>query len=439
MNNSTDQSIDILIINATIITMDKQHKIYKNSSLAIQGDKIKYINNDNLQVPSKKTIDAAGMIIMPGLINTHTHAAMTIFRGFADDLPLMDWLNNYIWPAEEKYINKKTVKLGTQLAAIEMIKSGTTTFNDMYFFEDETATVCKEIGIRAVLGEAFIDIPQPVFKVEPDYYKMLIEKYKTDTLIRPAIVAHATYTCSTGLLQKLKKESDKFNLPFHIHIAETEFEFENFKRERNMTPVAYLDSIGVLDHKTIAVHSVHLSDDDIEIYRKRDVKVSHNPESNLKLASGISPIVKFLTAGIKVGLGTDGAASNNNLNMFEEMNMVAKVQKAMNKDTTVLPADTVLKMATIDGAKVLGIDNITGSLEEGKKADIIFIDLNKPHLTPMYNPYSHLVYAVQGSDVDTVIINGKIVMKNRKLITINENEVIEKVNKLAAKIKENNC
>ena len=438
MNNLINQDVDILIINATIITMNKQYKIYKNSSIAIQNDKIKYIDNDNLQVPAKQTIDAAGMIIMPGLINTHTHAAMTIFRGFADDLPLMDWLNNYIWPAEAKYINKKTVKLGTQLAAIEMIKSGTTTFNDMYFFEDETATVCKEIGIRAVLGEAFIDIPQPIFKVEPDYYKMLIEKYKTDTLIRPAIVAHATYTCSTGLLQKLKKESDKFNLPFHIHIAETEFEFENFKRERNMTPVAYLDSIGVLDHKTIAVHSVHLTDDDIEIYRKRDVKVSHNPESNLKLASGISPIVKFLTAGIKVGLGTDGAASNNNLNMFEEMNMVAKVQKAMNKDTTVLPADTVLKMATIDGAKVLGIDNITGSLEEGKKADMIFIDLNKPHLTPMYNPYSHLVYAVQGSDVDTVIINGKIVMKNRKLITINENEVMGKVNKLAAKIKENN-
>ncbi len=439
------KNIDILIINANILTMDNKFNHYKENGFIIINDskivEIGLSGNEKHSELSKngvkveKVIDARNNIVMPGLINTHTHAAMTMFRGFADDLPLMDWLENYIWPAEKKFITPENVFLGTELAVIEMIKSGTTTFNDMYFFEEEVARASKKIGMRAVVGEGMLDIPVSFSKTKSKYHVDLIEKYLNDDLITPSVVTHSTYTCSEKLLTYAKELSDKYEIPMHIHISESEFEFNKFKTEQNLTPVEYLDKLNFLNKRTIAVHSVFLSDNDIEIYKKNKVGVSHNIKSNLKLANGISPVNKLLEEGISVGLGTDGPASNNNLDLFEEMKFVSLVHKYINKDTTVLDAKAVLKMATIGGAKVLGMDKEIGSLEVGKKADIIIVDIeNKPHLTPMYNECSHLVYSANGGDTKTVIINGKVVMEDRNIINVDESEVISKMNLLAKEI-----
>lgn len=443
--NNTQKKIDILIINANILTMDNNFNHYKkNGFIIINNSKIVEIGTTDIDKISelkqngyeiKKVINAKNNIVMPGLINTHTHAAMTMFRGFADDLPLMEWLENYIWPAEKKFITPENVFLGTELAIIEMIKSGTTTFNDMYFFEDEVAKASKKIGMRAIVGEGMLDIPVSFSKTKEKYHVELIEKYLNDDLITPSVVTHSPYTCSEDLLTYAKGLSDKYQIPMHIHISESEFEFNKFNTEKKSTPVEYLDKINFLNERTIAVHSVILSDNDIKIYKKNRVGVSHNIKSNLKLANGISPVNKLLTNGISVGLGTDGPASNNNLDLFEEMKFVSLVHKFANKNTTVLDARTILKMATFDGAKVLGMDKKIGSLEVGKKADIIIIDIeNKPHLTPMYNECSHLIYSANGNDVKTVIINGKIVMEHRNIINIDEIEVINKMNLLAEEI-----
>lgn len=428
------QKVDILIENALLVTMDKERRIVKNGYIAIKGSKIEAIGEGKHNFTADETIDACGNIVMPGLVNTHTHAAMTIFRGFADDYPLMDWLQNYIWPAEQEIIDQETVILGSELAICEMLKSGTTTFNDMYFFCKDTAKVSEKVGIRIVTGESLLDIPAPFGKTPKEYHIEAIEEYLNNDLVTPSVINHAPYTCTAELLQYSKELSDKYKIPHHIHVSETEFEFNKFKDEHGKTPVKYLDDLGILGERTIAVHSVFLTDDDIDIYKKRGVKVAHNPESNQKLASGASPVVKMLEKGVCVGFGTDGAASNNNLDMFEEMSTAAKFHKFVNMDPTVLNAETAVAMATIEGAKVLGLDDKIGSLEVGKQADIITIDIHKPHLTPMYVPYSHLAYSVQGSDVDSVIVAGKVLMKNRQLLTIDENEVMKKVNELAIRI-----
>lgn len=428
---------DLIIKNACIITMKCDSEIVTNGYLAIIDKRISRIGSGDLPVDfsASKIIDAGGNLVLPGFVNTHTHAAMTIFRGYADDLPLMEWLNNYIWPAEDKYINAETVKLGTQLACVEMLKSGITSFNDMYFFEGEVAEAAKSVGIRAMIGEAFLDSPVPIVKVSAEYHLELIEKYRNDSLIHSVVVAHAPYSCSKEVLLYSKALSDKYNLPFSIHLSESEFEFHKFKNETGLTPVEYLDQLGVLDHKTVAVHCIKLTARDIEILANRQVGISHNPKSNLKLANGFSPIPTILSAGVKVGLGTDGAASNNTLNMYEEIGFTSRMHKGFSQDPTVVKAAQVLAMATIEGAKVIGLDKVIGSLEIGKLADLQIVNIHKPHLTPMYNPLSHLAYAVQAADVDTVIVNGKIVMENRKILNIDENELMYKVNVLAQKIR----
>ncbi|MBC2696046.1 MAG: amidohydrolase [Desulfobacteraceae bacterium] len=432
-------SSDILILNGTLLTMDSRGTQFKNGAVAIEGEKIVALGTaDNFSSWNvSRIIDARGGIIMPGLVNAHTHAAMTCFRGLADDLPLMTWLNDYIFPAEAK-LDYEKVYCGTLLACAEMILSGTTCFCDMYLFEDAVACAAKHAGMRAVVGEVLYDFPSPNYgqiKQGFAYTEMLIEKWKNDLLITIAVEPHSPYLCSPDLLKRASFLAEKNNIPLVIHVSETESEVQTSKEKYGLTPVGFLADLDVLSRNLLACHCVALTDEDISLLQRFDVKVSHNPESNMKLASGIAPIPELLKAGVCVGLGTDGCASNNNLDIFLEMDTAAKLHKVNTFDPTVMDAYTVLKMCTIDGARSLGLDEITGSLEPGKRADIIIIDTHKPHLTPMYNPISHLVYAVKGSDVTTSIINGKIVMENGRLLTLKLEDIIEKIKIIADEIR----
>ena len=412
---------DIIIENGIILTMDNDNSVIENGCVCVHGDTISYVGakNKNPFQPAK-TIDAHGGLILPGLLNGHTHAAMSLFRGLADDLPLMDWLNNYIFPVESR-MDGEFVHVGTMLACAEMIMSGTTTFCDMYLFEEEVAKAARQAGMRCVVGEVLYDFPSPNYgPIEKglEYTESLIKKWQDDPLVSIAVEPHSLFTCSPELLIAANEMALKYDVPLIIHLAETLQELAEIKEKYNKRPVEHLRSLGLLGPSLIADHCVHLEKIDIRIMSEHNVKIVHNPESNMKLASGIAPVPEFLSQGITVGLGTDGCASNNNLDLFTEMDIAAKLHKVQTMDPTVLDAVTVLRMATIEGARVLGLEHITGSLETGKKADIIIIDTNKPHLTPMYNPFSHLVYAARGSDVNHVIINGQIVMEGRKLLTM---------------------
>jgi 5-methylthioadenosine/S-adenosylhomocysteine deaminase len=404
--------------------------------VAIAGSKIVDISPQT-KYHGKKIIDAQGKLIMPGLINTHTHAAMVMMRGLADDMPFDVWWQKFIFPIEKKLLNPEFIKVGVSLAAIEMIKSGTTTFSDMYFFEDAAAAVCKKIGIRAFVGEGIFDFPSPDSQNVDQAFatvKSLYEKWGKDPLIHLTIAPHAPYTCSADNLIRARRLADELELPLHIHVAETAAEVAELRKREGLTPVEFLNKIGFLDEKVIAAHCVHLSHNDMLILSDKKVKVAHCQGSNMKLAVGNAPIVELQDRGISVGLGTDGAASNNNLDMFEEMDLVAKFHKAMRNDPTIMDAKTVLRMATLDGANVLQKADI-GSVEIGKTADIILLDLRKPHLTPLYNVYSHLVYSARGSEVEAAIINGQLVMADGKLLTVDEDEIIDRANHLAGKIR----
>lgn len=435
MNNF---SADLLIINGTVITMDREDSVIENGAVAVIGENIAAVGEaDELSsLKASKRIDARGGIIMPGLINAHTHASMTIFRGLADDLPLMTWLNDHIFPAEAGLTPEK-VHDGALLACAEMILSGTTCFCDMYLFEDQVAQAAKEAGMRAVVGEVLFDFPSPNYgSIENGfaYTEMLIDKYRKDTLINIAVEPHSPYLCEPDLLEKASLLAQKKDLLLVIHVSETKSEVSKIKERYGYTPVGFLASLGVLSPKLLACHCVHLTEDDIALLKKHDVKVAHNPESNMKLASGIAPVPELINRGVCVGIGTDGCASNNNLDIFHEMSMAAKLGKVHTHDPAAVNAKSVLRMATIDGARALGLSGITGSLEMGKKADIIIIDTHKPHLTPMYNPLSHLVYAVRGSDVRTSVINGKLIMEERKLLTLDISEIAGKVIRIAQDI-----
>jgi len=433
------QTFDILIENGTILTMDPNDSIISNGSLGIKGDTITYIGeNKGVKSQVKKTLDAKEGLILPGLINGHTHAAMALLRGLADDLPLMDWLNNYIFPVESK-MDEDFVYTGTLLACAEMILSGTTTFCDMYLFEEEVARAGNDAGMRCLVGEVLYDFDSPNYgPIENGlrYTESLIRKWENDPLVSIAVEPHALFTCSPDLLIASNELALKYEVPLIIHVAETQGEVYEVQQKYGKGPVEHLLSLGILGPHLIADHCVHLNENDIKILAEHNVKVVHNPESNMKLASGIAPIPEMLANHINVGLGTDGCASNNNLDLFTEMDMAAKLHKIHTLDSTVLDALTMLRMATIEGAKVLGIDKITGSLEIGKKADVIIIDLKKPHLTPMYNPYSHLVYAARGNDVSHSIINGRLVMEERKLSIMDVNEIMTRAHDKSRKILE---
>jgi 5-methylthioadenosine/S-adenosylhomocysteine deaminase len=432
---------DIQVINAMVLTMNSEEQKFNPGFVSIKDDLIIDVGPmeslSSPDIPPKKIIDARGGIVMPGLINAHTHAAMTCFRGMADDLPLMTWLNNHIFPAEAK-LDQDKVFCGALLACAEMILSGTTCFSDMYLFEDAVAMAAKNSGIRAVVGEVLYDFPSPNYgPIEKgfEYTEMLIEKWKDDPLVTIAVEPHSPYLCSPELLIKASGLALDNHIPLIIHLSETKSEVKQIQKHYGKTPVSHMADLGVLTPNLLACHCVVLTDEDMDLLRQFDVKVAHNPESNMKLASGIAPIPKLLEKGVCVSIGTDGCASNNNLDMFLEMDTAAKLHKVNTGDPTVMDAKTVLKMCTIDSARALGLSDSIGSLEPGKKADLIVMDTKKPHLTPMYHPESHLVYAARGSDVDSVIINGKIVLENGKMAFMDIEQVMENVRNIAHEIR----
>jgi len=431
-------NFDTVIHNCTIITVDPDFDIIEHGIICIKGGRLEQISakTHNQKLPdSKKVIDAKGGIVMPGLINTHTHLPMTLFRGLADDLPLNIWLNEHIFPAEQKHINPETVRYGTLLACSEMLLSGTTTCCDGYFLEDTVAKAVNDSGMRAVLGQGVIDFPAPGVSDPSENIKTAVEFAKkwlgVSPNIIPSIFCHSPYTCSTLTLKNAKAYADNKGILFQIHVSETKQELNQIQSEHRMTPIEYLDSIGILDANTLLAHCIWIDEHDIEIIAKQNAKISHNPESNMKLAAGIAPVPRCLKAGITVGLGTDGCASNNDLDLFQEMDTAAKLHKVVSHDPTVMDAKSVIIMATIAGAKAIGLGNETGSIEVGKQADLIIIDTDKPHLTPMYNPVSHIVYAAQGSDVRDVLVAGEFLVRNRKLLTLDINNILERVTEIS--------
>jgi len=432
--------VDLIITGGTVVTMDAARHVYNDGAVAVRGDSIVAAGSRNdiaSRYDAARTIDARDEIVMPGLINGHQHAAMSLFRGLADDLALNDWLQKYIFPAEARNVTPDFVTWGTRLGILEMLRGGTTTYADMYYFEDEVARATKEAGMRGVLGETIIDFPAPDNKSVPQmlaYTENYIKHWRGDPLITPAIAPHSIYTCSTKTLQQAAALARKYHAPILIHLAEAPFEGEQSRAKYGLSPTAYLENIGVLGPDITAAHCVWVDAGDMKLLASRDVGCVHNPSSNMKLASGTSPVVDLIAAGVPVGLGTDGAASNNDLDMFEEMDLAAKLQKLARMDPQALPAEQVVAMATTNGARALHMEKQIGSLEAGKKADVILIRTDAPHATPMYSVYSQLVYALKASDVDTVIVGGKIVMEHRHMLTLDEPQILAKAREYAKKI-----
>lgn len=433
-----EKKVDLCVKNALILTMDPNDTIIENGYLCVEGDSILEIGTGDMEESmAHKTIDAQGGLLLPGLINCHTHVPMTLFRGLADDLPLMEWLTNYIFPVERN-MDEDFVRVGALLGCAEMILSGTTTFCDMYLFENEVAKAASEAGMRCLVGEVLYDFPSPNYgELENGfrYTESLIQQWKANPLVSIAVEPHSVFTCSPTLLERAADLASQYGVPFIIHLAETRDELDQVRERYGKTPVEHLKDLGLLTDEVIADHCVHLSPRDMDFLQESGARVVHNPQSNMKLASGIAPVPDLLARGIAVGIGTDGCASNNNLDMFEEMDTTAKLHKVSKMDPTVMDALTVLKMATIGGAKVLGLDKLIGSIEVGKKADFIVLDPNCPHLVPMYNPYSHIVYAARGDDVHHCVINGKVVMEDRTLLTIEVEEVIARAKQKAALVR----
>jgi 5-methylthioadenosine/S-adenosylhomocysteine deaminase len=434
------KEVDTLIIGGRVLLMDEKDTILPAGAVAVDGERIAAVGpRDEIRgrFTGRVEIDARDSLVMPGLVNGHTHAAMTCFRGIADDMELMEWLNRYIFPAEARNVDPELVYWGSRLACAEMIRSGTTTFCDMYIFEEETARAAKEAGMRCLIGEVLFDFPSPNVKTPAEglaYTRGLLERWDGDPLIRIVVEPHALYTCSPALLKGSKALADEFQAPYATHLLENRSEAAQLRGKFGKPAVTFLEDIGWLTDRFLAFHCVCMEEEDIRRFADHGCSVIHNPESNMKLASGVAPVSAMRKHGIPMGLGTDGCASNNDLDLFREMDTAAKLAKVAALDPAILPARDVLRMATCEGARVIGLERETGSLLPGKKADIAIIGLNEPHLTPLYNEYSHLVYAVNGADVDTVLINGKVVMRDRRLVTIDEQEAMRRVREIAARV-----
>jgi 5-methylthioadenosine/S-adenosylhomocysteine deaminase len=428
------ERVDTIIRGGTVVTMDNASHVFENGAVAIRGERIVAVGTSaeiTRQYSALRVINAAGKVVMPGLINTHTHVPMVLFRGIADDLLLPEWLQKYIFPAEAKNVNEEFVRWGTRLGCLEMIRGGTTTYVDMYYFEDAIADETAKAGMRGVLGETVLDFPAPdnkTWDAAMSYAEKFAQKWKGHALIVPAIAPHAPYTVSTEHLKQTHAFSQRLGVPLVIHVAEDPSETKTIKERYNASSVAYLESLNLLDNRTIAAHMVWPTEEDIKTLAAREVGVAHCPQSNMKLAAGAAPVPQMLKAGVNVGLGTDGAASNNDLNLWEEIDTAAKLHKFVSKDPTTLNAKEALELATIRGARAIHLDKEIGSLEAGKRADLILVNMTAAHQTPLYNVYSHLVYATKASDVETVIINGKVVMLNRRVLTIDERMVRAKAN-----------
>ena len=425
-----------------VVTMDAQRRVIENGAIAIVGDHIVDVGTreaiDKAWQPRQR-LDRPDAILTPGLINTHTHAPMSLFRGIADDLKLQEWLEKYIFPAEANNVDAEFVRWGTRLACLEMALSGTTTYTDMYYFEDTIAQATKEAGLRGVLGQTVIGFPAPDYKT-PQATLIATERFfklfANDPLIIPAVAPHAIYTNSDETLKAARALADRYRKPLVIHVSETKTENDELLAKRKMTPTAALDAMGVLKGWTIAAHGVWLDDADLKIMKARSVGLAHCPSSNMKLASGIAPVVKILNLGIPMGLGTDGVAgSNNDHDMMEEMDLAAKLQKVSTGDPRALPAEQAFAMATVIGARALHLENMIGSLEKGKRADVITLLLGAPHAVPMYNVYSQLVYALKASDVADVMVNGRTIVRDRKMLTLDSAAVMAKAVEYQERVK----
>lgn len=425
--------VDLLISGGTIVTMDAQRAIITDGAVAVKGDSIVATGPRaalETQYAPAQTIDARGMLVLPGFVNGHTHAPMTLLRGLKSDVTLDVWLQKYIFPAEAKNVTEDFVRWGTRLAAAEMIRGGITTFADMYYFEDAIAEETKAAGMRGVLGETIIDFPVPDSKNPQQtlgYVEKYLQRWRGDALVHAAIAPHSIYTCSQKTLQEAAALARKYQAPILIHVAEIRKELADSREKNGTTPVQYLARIGVLGPDVVAAHCVWVDGTDAKVLAEHGTGCVHNPSSNMMLASGVAPVPELRAAGVATGLGTDGpAGSNNDLDLMEEMDLAAKLQKITKMDPQALSAEAAVEMATIEGARALHLDKEIGSLERGKKADVILISLDEPHAVPMYDVYSQLVYALKGSDVRTVIIGGKVVMRDRKLLTLDEPQILAK-------------
>ena len=425
-----------------VITEDARHRVIENGAVAVRGDRIVGVGTKgeiDAKFQAKQRLDRPEAILAPGLINTHTHAAMSLLRGVADDLNLQDWLNKFIFPAESKNLSREYVRWGTRLGALEMLLGGTTTFTDMYYFEDVVAEVAKEAGMRGVLGETIIRFPVADAKTPADALRFTegyLTRFRNDPLVVAAVAPHAIYTNSDETLKAARALANKYGAPLLIHVSETKKENDDEMAARHKTPVQALDTLGVFNGRTVAAHCVWVNDADLAILKTRGVGVAHNPSSNMKLASGVAPVPKMRALGIAVGLGTDGpAGSNNDFNMFEEMDLAVKLQNVSTLNPEALSAAAALEMATIDGARALGLEKEIGSLEAGKRADLITVRTDRPNGVPLYNPVSQMVYALKAEDVRDVMVNGRPVVRDGRSLTLNEAQILSKAAEYAMQVK----
>jgi 5-methylthioadenosine/S-adenosylhomocysteine deaminase len=434
-------TVSLLISGGTVVTMDVAGRVIPDGAVAISSDKIVAVGPSEEIVQrysAPQRIDVRGQIVLPGLVNTHTHAPMVLYRGLADDLALMDWLNHYIFPAEAKTVSPDFVRIGTRLAALEMIESGTTTFADMYYFEDDIAEATHEAGLRAVLGQSVIKFPVADAKTPEDALvraEAFIKKWKDDPLVTPAIAPHAPYTVEPGTLKAVRALADRYGVPVLIHLAETRDEVKIIQDLHKASPAQYLDSLGFWNGRTLAAHAVWLDDADIAMLAQRGVGLAHNPESNMKLASGVAAVPKWLERGIHAGLGTDGAASSNDLDMFEAMRFAALLHKLATSDPRVMPARQVLELATRRGAEAVGMADRIGTLEAGKQADLITIATDDARQTPMFDPISHLVYVAHGDDVRNTVVAGRVLMRDRHVLSLDATGVIRDARAMAERVR----
>lgn len=420
-------AIDLLLTGGAVVTMDETRRVYESGFVAVRGARIVAVGDAASLAAgnyrAKQIINTGGKVVLPGLINTHTHIPMTLLRGLADDLDLQEWLTKYIFPAEAKNVTRDFVVAGTRLGLAEMIRGGTTTYADMYYFEDAIAEETKRAGVRGVLGETVIDFPVPdnkTWAAALKYTESFLQRWQGDALITPAIAPHAPYTVSTEHLAEVKAMAERLAAPIIIHLAEAPTETKFIADKYNTRPALYLEKLNFLSPRVLAAHAVHVNDEEIKILKQREVGVAHCPQSNMKLSSGAAPVPQMLKVGVRLGLGTDGAASNHDLSMWEEIDTAAKLHKLVTMNPTVVTAQQALEMATIGGARALHMEKEIGSLEAGKRADLIVVDLSAPRLAPLYNLYSHLTYVVKAADVTDTIVNGRVLMRARRLLTLDE-------------------
>jgi 5-methylthioadenosine/S-adenosylhomocysteine deaminase len=437
---SAAEPVDLVVRNATVVTVDAARRVIPDGAVAVAGGRIAAVGPAAeivARYQGREVLDAGGGIVLPGLINAHTHAPMVLFRGIADDLKLMDWLQKYIFPAEARNVTAEFVKAGTRLAALEMIRSGTTTFVDMYYFEDQVAEAAKEAGMRTVAGETLIEFPAPDNKTIADalaYTDRFLKRWAGDPLVIPAVAPHSTYLANPDTLKAARALADTYGAPILVHLSEAPDERTQIQERYKKTSTEHLRDLGVLRKGVLGAHGVWLTPGDRAILREAGAGVAHCPQSNMKTTSGPAPVREMLAEGLRLGLGTDGAASNNDLDMFEEMLTAALLAKHVTGDPTAAPAAAVLEMATLGGARALGLEDRLGSLEAGKRADLVVVDLRAARLHPLYDPVSHLVYAAKGADVRHVVVEGKVVLRDRQVTTLDEAAVLADAERLRGQV-----